>query len=529
MTLRSIITRPRLLAAGALAAVLAFRVALVLSWHKTGGDGVQYYSVAQELRRANRIAFSRMPRFSYVPPPGAEDGKGPPARVPQPIDEPPPVGAETPLSYARLPGYPAFLAYVAAPGHYRGLGAHVTLATLWNVALDLATALLVLGIVRARGFGRRAGRVGLVLALACPTLWLMSCYAMTESLATFLGTLEIFCAVRAADGEPGRRALSWAALAGAVAGVAQWVRADAITFAPGALIALASAAAPLRRRLAACALFLGVALAVFAPWPARNQLRFGRAHPFAASWRRVDGTPLGEGTLAWVRTWSSSQPGEAFFDQVFSYNLPWNLERPGILVDAMFDSPDERAQLVELIRRYNVERLSPNVDEGFRRIAEERRARSPWRYYLTLPLKRIARLWSPVPDWEMPIKVAWLALPRARPVFGFFDRALFALALVGAVLLWRRGRAGRVTVLVCAACAAARSLVYGFAVPHGCGGRYLVEVFPLLMVLAAVAVVGIAQATLAWLEGRRGIPAVERALDQVQAVLAPEEVAAHHE
>jgi hypothetical protein len=451
------IKKRRFAAAAALAAVLAFRLALVASWHKPGGDGVQYYRMAQELRRANRLAFA--------PPPA-------------------------PLAYSRLPAYPAFLAYAAAPGRSWALEPHVVAAVIWNVLLDLGTALLVLGILRERKLDARAGRAGFILTLACPTLWLVSCYALTETTSAFLGTLEIYLAVRALRSRP----LLFAALAGVVAGVSQMMRADALTFAPGAALALLALEAPLRRRIAALALFGAAAAAAFAPWPLRNLAEFGHPYPFSSTWRRMDGTPLGDGTMAWTRTWSSSQPGEAFFDLILANNMPWDLNRPGIIMPAMYDSEAEHQRIIEIVRRYNTERLSPAVDEEFRKLADERRARAPLRFYLTLPLKRIARLWSPAPEWELPLQVRWLGLPAIRPVFGWLDRALFALALAGAVILWRRGAAARLTALICLACVGARTVLYAFAIPHGVGGRYLVEAFPLMIVLAAVSVDALAAA-----------------------------------
>jgi len=450
-------SKKRLMIAAALACALAFRFALVASWHKPGGDGVQYYRMAQELRRANRLAFA--------PPPA-------------------------PLAYSRLPGYPVFLAYVGAPGRSWGSEQHVVAAVIWNVLLDLGTALLVLLILRERKLDERAGRAGFVLVLACPTLWLVSCYALTETMSGFLGTLEIYLAVRAMRTRP----LLNAALAGVVAGVSQLVRADALTFAPGVAIALAAMDAPPRRRLAALGAFGAAAIVAFSPWPLRNLARFGAAHPFSSTWRQMDGTPLGDGTMEWTRTWSSSQPGEAFFDLILANNMAWDLNRPGIIMPAMYDSEEEHQRIIAIVRRYNAERLSPAVDEQFRELARERRARAPWRFYVTLPLKRIARLWAPAPDWELPLKVSWLGLPSLRWTFGWLDRALFALALAGAVIMLQRSKEARVTAAICLSCVAARTVLYAFAIPHGVGGRYLVEAFPMMIVPAAVAVAAIASA-----------------------------------
>lgn len=433
--------RIRLVAAAlVVAGVIAFRLAIVGTWHAPAGDGVQYYRLAQELRRAGRFAFS----------------------------------PTAPLAYSRLPGYPLFLAAVVSPFHPLPLGRHVLWAAIWNVVLDLGSALLVLGILRERKL--RGGRAGLLLTLLCPTLWLLSTFALSESLATFLGTLELYLAVRALRERP----LRFALLAGAAAGFGQLVRADAVTFAPGAIVLLFGVRD--RRPLAA---FAAAALVVFAPWPVRNQLRFGAPHPLSTTMRKMDGAPLGDGPVEWARTWSSSAPGEGWYDLMLANDLPLDVRRPGIVNPAMYDDAAERARVVALFERYNRERLSPGVDAAFRELARERRARAPFKYWVALPLARIARLWSPAPEWELPFRVPWLGMPAHRPLLGWLDKLLFAAALLGAVLLWRRG--DRLLVGAILACACARTILYGFAIPHGTGGRYLVEIFPALIVLATQA------------------------------------------
>jgi hypothetical protein len=422
-----------------LAGALVFRLAIVFTWHAPAGDGVQYYQLTQELRRAQRFAYSP---------------KGPDA-------------------YSRLPGYPLFLSAVASPFRPVPMGEHVMWAVVWNVLLDLGSALLVLGILKERGL--RGQKLGLALTALCPTLWLLSCFALAESLSTFLGTLTIYLAVRAHRTRP----LENAVLAGAVAGFAQLVRADAITFSIGAFLIL------LWLRSRAVLFFTAAALIVFAPWPIRNQLKFGAPHFASTTMRMMDGTPLGDGPVKWARTWSSSIPGEGWYDLMLANGMPLDVRRPGVVLPVMYDDEAERARVVALFERYNREKLTPAVNEAFEQLAQERRARAPFRYWVTLPLGRIARLWAPAPDFELPFRVKWLGMPTMRPVLGWLDKLLFAAALVGAIFLWRRGE--RLLVAGIVTCVLARTVLYGFAIPHGTGGRYLIEVFPLLIVLATQA------------------------------------------
>ena len=130
--------------------------------------------------------------------------------------------------------------------------------------LDLATGLCVFAVLLR--FGRRAALIGLCATFLSPLMFLLSCYGLTETLATCLATVEVWLALRAMRS----RLLLHAALCGLVAGLAQLVRNDAVTVAPAVALAIYWSAEPLRRRAAALALATLIGVAVFAPWPLRN-------------------------------------------------------------------------------------------------------------------------------------------------------------------------------------------------------------------------------------------------------------------
>jgi 4-amino-4-deoxy-L-arabinose transferase-like glycosyltransferase len=436
---------------GALALGLAFHVAVIASWHAPGGDGVQYHALSEELKARGRFAFA--------PPPA-------------------------PPSYTRLPGYPLFLAYLAVRGGPLSLPRHVVRAVRANLLIDLGTALALFFLVADR-LGRRAARIAAGLVWFCPLLFILASYALSEPLATMLATLELALALAAARG----RTLWLAALAGVVAGLGQLVRADAVTTAPAVVLALLWAPRPWRVRAGALAAFALAATLVFAPWPLRNLARFGAPHPAATAWRAVDGTPLGEGVFDWSRTWSSSAPGESFFEGGMAWKWPLPLDRPGVIVPTMYDDEREHQRVLALFRRYNDELISPAVDAGFELLARQRRARAPFRTYVTLPLRRILHLWPSVPEAELPIIMPLVGLPRTRPALWVIDFALYALALVGALGLWRRGRGSieRRTLVIFVVAVLARVALYGFAIPAATNQRYLAEVFPLFAALAACA------------------------------------------
>ncbi len=446
-----------------------FRLAVVRSFHAPAGDGLQYYALSQELSRANR--------FAYGPPPH-------------------------PLTYTRLPGYPLFLAYVAIRQPGLPLVQHIVTATKANVVLDLGSAVLVflmLGRLR-RQLGEpspflHAPLLGLGFVLASPLLLRMSCFALTEGLATFLATLSLYLAMCAAQATRRSKRISLSLLLGMTLGAAQLVRADALSLWP-ALFPLffglgPVAALPPRRRFSSPAPFLiplllagAAALLVFAPWPLRNLSQFGEPHPFAWQWRLSDGTPLRTGPLAWARTWSSGAYGESYIDVLFARSLPLDPQRPGVLQPSMYDSDEERAKLGALFSRYNRERLSPAVDAEFAALSAERTARRPLRTLFVLPLRRLLSMWQPVGEHELPMVVPWLGLPAGRPFYSVWEYGLYALAVLGLLLL-RRSPEGWPIGAALGVYVAVRSILLCYTVPLGLTQRMLAPVMPALLMLSA--------------------------------------------
>jgi hypothetical protein len=293
-------------------------------------------------------------------------------------------------------------------------------------------------------------------------------------------------------------------LAGLVLGLLLLTRADTVTLAPAVGLSVYAARQPLRRRLLALALCGLVAGAVFAPWPLRNYLRFGHAYASSWYWRTRYGAPLPMGFIRWARTFCAGEPGESFVDLRVTVRGPLDTEPGRGLLPSMYDSPAEQHLLTALFHRYNYEFLSPTVDAAFSALAAERARRAPLRTYVLLPLRRMLHLWSPVPEHELPMRVDFLDLPARRSLFGTFNRLLFAAAALGAVRLWWRGRraalaaapaavpaavsdarAGRYLSLMLVSTVVLRSVVLSLIVAFGLTQRHLVEVFPLLIILAA--------------------------------------------
>lgn len=433
---------------------LIFRLAVVGSYRAPAGDGLQYFKLSHELRAHLR--------FAYDPPPA-------------------------PLTFTRLPGYPLFLAFVAQPQLPRSLDAHLIWATRWNALLDVCTGLLVFAILRDRRLGWSAAVCGFLSVLCCPLLVYLSTFGLCESLATFLTTLELWLCLRFAD----RGELRWAALAGVVAGLSQLVRVDAVTMGPALLLLWAGAKVSWRRRLQAAAAFAFFALLVFAPWPLRNLIQFHHPHPTGTEWVAQDGRPLPTGMMRWFDSWSSASPGESYVLLPLAYNMPLDPQRPGLLQPTMYDDEAERQRIIEIYKRYNRERLSPEVDGMLRALAADRRKKDPVRALLGLPLRRIAAMWKPLPEYELPVRSALLKLPALRARYARFEQGLLLAALLGAIgLCWQAGpgrRGHRLLVAAVALMAVTRSVVICSIHPFPVQ-RYLAEIFPAILALCGYAI-----------------------------------------
>lgn len=382
----------------------------------------------------------------------------------------------------RLPGYPLFLAVC-----FRVFGVENYAAVMWvQVLLDLAGCLLVADFVR-RVSTAAAAQCTLWMAVLCPFTAVYTATPITETPTLFAIALALWAAARFHE-KPG------------------WVNAllftGAVTFAAllrpdGALLAVALAPAvamswrrsfisgPSLRTVAFARLpivCLLLALAPFAIWTARNWHVFHVVEPLAPRYATDPGEDAHTGWVRWVKTWC--------LDFVSTYSIYWNMPGSpldiGQLPSRAFDSPAQYAETAALVKAYedNGEDISPALNERFGRLADERIAAHPLRYYVGLPLGRVADMWLRPRVENLPIDLDWWVYAHhySETRFSWFYAALNAfyilLAIAGLCLRPRFWASIAAYLLLRSA------LLATIEAPEA---RYTLECFPFLFAMGGIA------------------------------------------
>jgi hypothetical protein len=402
----------------------------------------------------------------------------------------------------RLPGYPLFL---AACFRLFGMENYWS-AAVAQILLELSGCfLLALFVSRISAPGSRmaAAQATLWLAALCPFTAVYDAEPLSEGLSLFCIALALWSAARFVDWPDWINALvftiavTYSALLrpdGALVGVA---------LAPPILIRVFGPAprfrAPSSRflsiarvgshelRIAVVCLIL--ALAPFAAWTWRNWRVFHVIQPLAPRYATDPGENTWPGFQRWVKTWC--------LDFVSTYQIYWNVPAGPIEMDKLpsraFDSPQQYADTARLAAKYesNGEELSPEIDAGFAQLAQQRISAEPLRYYLILPLGRVADMWLRPRVENLPIDLDWWVYShhRVETRFSWFYAGLNALYLLLAIAgLCLRPRLWPWMLLYMVLRSA---LLTTIEAPEA---RYTLECFPMLFALGGIAV--------AWLYSR---------------------------
>lgn len=291
---------------------------------------------------------------------------------------------------------------------------------------------------------------------------------------------------------------------------------------------------------------------VLVPWTIRNWRVFHLFQPLAPANAEMPGEFVPRGYLLWTRTWLTDERdiGPALWAVD---TTPINIDD---LPDKAFDSAEERARVAALFNQYNhpdsaatpsvspeteltpspgtqqpqqaqpqaspdesegdeeesddeasdsdeatsVE-MTPVIDAAFGQIARERIKRSPLRFYVVLPLKRAVGLWFNTHSQYYPFE-GELFPPEGEghetsqqiflPIFMALVWVYTLLAIGGAWFLWQaRELAARRWVVLVFLTVILR--IGFFAMRENPEPRYVVELFPFLIVLGGVAAVRVVE------------------------------------
>lgn len=393
-------------------------------------------------------------------------------------------GAPVP-TLIRLPGYPIFLAI-----SFKLFG----IENYFGVAL-LQIALELLGCLLLAEFAGRVAPTELKSGARLATLWLAALCPFTASYAVvplaeaptvFALALALWAMARFHD-RPGWSNALWFTFAVTFAAL---LRPDgalaAAALAPALVIALgrgnAAAAIPPKRLMRMTLVCVLLALAPFAAWTWRNWQVFHVFQPLAPRLATDPGEDTNPGWERWVKTWC--------LDFVSTYDIYWNVPDGPLdlrkLPSRAFDSPAQYAETTVLADYYNKhgQDLTPEIDARFARLAQERVAAHPLRYYLWLPLGRVADMWLRPRVENLNIDLDWWVYSHHRSETRFSSAYaalnLFYLALAAIGLMFRP----RFWKAMLAYMVLRSAMLLTVEAPEA---RYTLECFPMLFALGGIA------------------------------------------
>jgi 4-amino-4-deoxy-L-arabinose transferase-like glycosyltransferase len=396
----------------------------------------------------------------------------------------------------RLPGFPLFLAACFAV-----FGDANYTAVLWvQVVVDMATCGL-LAVLAARLMGRRAGLATLWLGALCPFTANYAGAALTETLSLFCVALAFFGLERWVAGwRGGRSGAGWALVIGMALAYAVLLRPDQGLLAAAVVPAMVwvgvrEGAGQWMVRLRPAVVAGAVVVIALGVWAVRNWRTFHVFQPLAPRYANDPGEPVAFGFQRWYRTWA--------IDFIDTLDVYWRYDGDAIRMEDLprraFDDAKQWQQTHDVIAAYNLQTsATPAFDRAFAQIAEERVRAQPVRYYVLLPLARDLNMWLRPRTEMMKLPVDWWnfgAHPKrsvAVLAYGLLNAVYLGLGVWG-VWVWRkRGWSGQgalaASMLGFVALRFALLLTLDNSEP-----RYTLECFPVVILLAGMAVGKIAE------------------------------------
>jgi 4-amino-4-deoxy-L-arabinose transferase-like glycosyltransferase len=341
----------------------------------------------------------------------------------------------------RLPGYPAFLALVFSIFGMENYKAALVL----QIILDLGTCFLIADMTR-RVASTRAVKAGFLLAALCPFFANYAAAALTETMEIFFTVLALDFALAGLESLPSGKMRAWAGC-GLAVGATILLRPDGGLLLMGIGLYLLwlliwpgrtrGPAALSRSRVLRAGLIVGaLALAPLVPWTWRNWHTLHQFQPLAPRYATQGAEFVPAGFNRWVKTWMADYVS---VEEIY-WAVPGEAIDPAKLPSRAFDSAEQRERTLQLLAEYNrVLHVTQAMDQQFAALAAERIRAAPLRYYVWLPLVRIADMWlrprtellpSDTRWWEFNDDPRWSALAVALGIIGvlYMTGALAGLA-----------------------------------------------------------------------------------------------------
>jgi hypothetical protein len=231
-----------------------------------------------------------------------------------------------------------------------------------------------------------------------------------------------------------------------------------------------------------CAL---LALLPFVIWTARNWRVFHVFEPLAPRYATDPGDETYPGWQRWVKTWC--------LDFVSTYEIYWPVPGSPLELEKLparaFDSAQQYEETAAVAADYNdrdeAKDILPDVDAGFARLAQDRIAAHRLRYYVWLPLGRVADMWLRPRVENLNIDLDWWvyshhnAETRFSWAYAALNAAYLLLALAG--LCFRP----RYWLWMVAYFVLRSALLMTIEAPEA---RYTLECFPMIIALAGIGI-----------------------------------------
>jgi hypothetical protein len=233
------------------------------------------------------------------------------------------------------------------------------------------------------------------------------------------------------------------------------------------------------------AVLAAVSLAPLVPWSVRNYRTFHVFQPLVTFAATEPGEFHPAGWDRWVRTW--------MIDYVTMEDVTFHVSGDTIDISYIppraFDSGADRQRVSQLFDAYNqTTTMSPELDAQFADIARAHIRAHPLRYYLLMPVARLASMWLRPRTEMLPLDSYWwhfeddLHDSLIASALGLLNLLLVGAALIGAFRALRADPPLRYAGLLLTF-VVVRSLFMmyaGVAEP-----RYMLECYPVLFIFAA--------------------------------------------